>query len=148
MPAALGCSRNEPKIGQIIWKTASFPFQFQVREEIQHLSHFSLSGAHHTREVQAHPSPHCCQSNSPPSAVWKCRWDPWGGSERAVPGRDSSRLCPRVCCTNFRASPVIYRNISALRGSRAAALCVCVFELIHSSVYTSGFLLFIFTNPV
>lgn len=38
------------KLAVIILKTVSFPFQFQVRKESQHLSHFSQSGSHLTCE--------------------------------------------------------------------------------------------------
>jgi len=44
------CSRNENEAGCIILKTVSFLFQLQVREESQHLSHFSQPGSRLTRE--------------------------------------------------------------------------------------------------
>lgn len=96
--AAPGCSRNEPKIGRIIWKTASFTFQFQVRKRMQHLSHFSLFGAHHTREVQVHPSPRPCRSNSSHSAVPHSREIPAESMgwlrERGVPGQGKQQALP------------------------------------------------------
>lgn len=148
MPAP-GCSRNKPKAGRIIWKTASFPFQFQVREGIPHLPHFSVSGAHHSREAQVPPSPRPCRSNSSLSSA------PLQGNPGGVHGVAQRTRCAQAgraagSALRFvvpipRAFPVIYRNISAARGSRgAAALCVCVSELFHGSVCTSGFLLSIF----
>lgn len=130
--AAPGCSRNEPKIGRIIWKTASFPFQLQVRGGIQHLSHFSLPGAHHSREVEVHPSPWPCRSDSSHSAVPLSREIPAESMGRLRERDQAERAAgsaPRFVVPIPRALPVIYRNISAARGSRgAAALCVCVFE--------------------
>lgn len=142
--AAPGCCRNEPQIGQIIWKTASFTFQFQVRKGIQHLSHFSLSGAHHPREVQVHPSPCPCRSNSSQSAAPHSREIPAEsmGENEVCPGRESSRLCPQVCCTNSQSFPSdLQEHFCSPRFLGSCCSVSRVFELFRGSVYTSGFFL-------